>query len=134
MSRVILALVVTVLLTLTGCATTDSTAPASAERSVEVVGVTVAATAERIDPTGAVIRLSLDTHTTPLTMDLPAAAHLTVGGQEWPARAWNGTGPGGHHRSGTLEFTPAGPAASPVRLVIDGLGAPAELVWAQTPS
>lgn len=134
MNRLAGAVVVTLLLALTGCARTESSAVASAERSVEVAGVTVAATPERVDATGAVIRLSLDTHTTPLTMDLPAAAHLTVGGQEWPVRGWNGAGPGGHHRSGTLEFTPAGPVGSPVRLVIDGLGAPAELVWAETPS
>jgi hypothetical protein len=133
-SRLVLAIVVTVLLALTGCTGGDSSAGAFAERSVEVADVTVAATPERVDANGAVIRLSLDTHTTPLSMDLPAAAHLIVGDQEWPARAWNGTAPGGHHRSGTLEFTASGPASGPVRLVIDGLGAPAELMWPQTPS
>ena len=106
---------------------------AAPERSVEVAGVRVAATPERIDATGAVMRLLLDTHTTPLNMDLPGAAHLSVGGRDWPAQTWTGTGPGGHHREGTLTFSPAGPAAGSVQLVVNGLAEPAVLTWTEIP-
>jgi hypothetical protein len=109
------------------------TTPASPEGSVDVAGVTVSATPERIDATGAELQLKLDTHTTPLNLDLPAAAHLSVGGRDWPARTWNGPGPGGHHREGTLTFSAAGPAAGPVRLVVDGLAEPAVLTWTDAP-
>ena len=113
--------------------TAPPTAPALPERSVEVAGVTVAATPERIDTTGAVLLLTLDTHTTPLEKNLPGAAHLSVGGTDWPASSWNGPGPGGHHREGTLEFSPGGPATGAVRLVLDGLAEPAELIWTGVP-
>lgn len=116
-----------------GGAPTTTPPAALPEQSVEVAGVTVAATPERIDSTGAVLQLKLDTHSTPLEMDLPAAAHLSVGGQDWPARTWNGPGPGGHHREGTLIFSPAGPAEGPVRLVVDGLAEPAVLTWTEVP-
>jgi hypothetical protein len=130
--RLISATLAAGLLAVSGCAGgTPTTRPASPERSVEVAGVTVAATPERIDATGAVLRLKLDTHTTPLDMDLPAAAHLSVAGRDWPARTWTGPGPGGHHREGTLEFAATGPGDGPVRLVVDGLGKPAELTWTE---
>lgn len=113
--------------------TAPTTASASRERSVEVAGVTVAATPERIDTAGAVVRLTLDTHTTPLEMNLPDAALLSVGGKDWPAHSWKGPGPGGHHREGTLAFSPGGPATGAVRLVLDGLAEPAELTWTEVP-
>ena len=97
MSRLIRTILVAGLLAASACAagtTPTPIAPASWERSAEVAGVTVAATPERIDTTGAVVGLKLDTHTTPLDMNLPGAAHLSVGGEDWPARGWNGPGPG----------------------------------------
>jgi len=106
-----------------------ATASGLPERSIEVAEVTVAAVPERLDATGALFRLKLDTHTTPLDMDLPGATRLTVGGRDWPAQTWIGDGPGGHHREGTLRFRAAGPAEGPVRLVIEGLGKPADLDW-----
>jgi len=106
-----------------------ATASVLPERSVKVAQVTVAAVPERLDAAGAVLRLKLDTHTTPLDMDLPGAARLSVGGRDWPAQTWEGDGPGGHHREGTLRFRAEGPATGPVRLVVDGLGQPAELTW-----
>jgi hypothetical protein len=140
MRRLIRTILVAGLLAASACAagttptpTPTPIAPASRERSAEVAGVTVAATPERIDTTGAVVRLKLDTHTTPLDMDSPGAAHLSVGGKDWPARGWNGPGPGGHHREGTLEFSPGGPASGSVRLALDGLAEPAELTWTEVP-
>ena len=134
MRHLIRAAVAAGLLVVSGCAGgTPTSALAASERSVEVAGVTVAATPERIDATGAVLRLKLDTHTTPLDLDLPAAAHLSVGGHDWPTHTWTGTGPGGHHREGTLTFSPAGPAAGSVQLVLNGLAEPAVLTWTEVP-
>ena len=121
----------------TGTPATPATAPPPAlalpERSVEVAGVTVAATPERIDTTGAVLLLTLDTHTTPLEMNLPGAAHLSVGGPT--GRPAVGTAPDRAATTGrgTLEFSPGGPAAGAVRLVLDGLAEPAELIWTGVP-
>jgi hypothetical protein len=107
-------------------------APTS-EQSVEVAGVTVAATPERVDATGAVLQLKLDTPSTPLDMDLPAAAHLSVGG---PGLAGSNVERPGARRippGGNLAFSPAGPAEGPVRLVVGGLGEPAVLTWTEVP-
>jgi hypothetical protein len=130
MRGVIVTVLVLVGLVVSGCGgDTSATAPALPQRSVEVAGVSVAASPERIDASGAVLRLTLDTHTTPLNMDLPGAAELFVGGRQWPVQTWTGTGPGGHHREGTLRFGAGGPASGTVRLVLGGLGAPVELTW-----
>jgi hypothetical protein len=76
-----------------------------------------------------VIHLALDTHTTPLNMELPGAARLSVGGRDWLAEGWDGTEPGGHHREGTLRFAVGGAADGEVRLELDGLGGPVALTW-----
>lgn len=49
--------------------------------------------------------VSLNTHSVPLDFDLPAVSTLTddQGNILGPA-TWEGTPPGGHHRSGTLTF------------------------------
>ena len=62
MSRLIRTILVAGLLAASACAagtTPTPIAPASRERSVEVAGVTVAATPERIDTTGAVVRTTV---------------------------------------------------------------------------
>ena len=134
MRRLIRTVLVAGLLVVSACSGgTPTTAPAAQERSVEVAGVTVSATPQRIDATGAVLQLTLDTHTTPLNLDLPTAAHLSIDGRDWPALTWDGPRPGGHHREGTLTFSAAGPATGPVRLVVDGLGQPAVLTWTDIP-
>ena len=67
-----------------------------------------------------------DTHSVDLGFD-PAAISLLRddAGREYPALAWEGMGPGGHHRSGLLRFKAPGQATSFIEVVIrDVAGAP----------
>lgn len=109
----------------------DDTTRVLPQRSVEVDSVTVEVVPRRLDESRAVLRLELDTHETSLVMDLPAAAHLYVDDQEWPAESWDGDDPGGHHREGTLRFGAAGEPAGEVRFELDGLAEPVEITWAE---
>lgn len=78
---------------------------------------------------GAVFRVSLDTHSGDLGVDLTRTARLTVGGANWGTPALDGDPPGGHHRQRQLTFEPAGPATGTVRLTIEGLPAPVVAGW-----
>lgn len=100
-----------------------------APRTVTAGAVEVAITPVRIDASGAVLGVKFDTHAVELGMDLPSAAHLSVGGKPWPRGSWQGPGPGGHHREGTLSFDAAGPATGQATLTIEGLPAPVEVSW-----
>lgn len=102
---------------------------ANAVQTADAGGVEVAATLERLDATGAVIGLALDTHTVDLDIDLPAAAHLVVDGVAWPTRGWDGDDARGHHRAGTLRFDVAAAPTGEVRLHLDGLPAPVTFTW-----
>lgn len=78
--------------------------------------------------------LDLDNHQIELTGDYTTGTSLTVANRRWDTAAWDGDGPGGHHRAGTLTFSPTAagtrPAPSgPVVLRIGGLPAPVELRW-----
>lgn len=79
-------------------------------------------------PHGAIFKITLDTHSVDLSTDLTKSASLDVGGVAWTVSGWSGDGPGGHHREGTLAFTPGGPAAGAVRLVI-ALPHPVDVAW-----
>ena len=61
----------------------------------------------------------LNTHTVPLDQDLTAVAvlHDNKGGVYQPL-AWDGSPPGGHHRSGTLAFPELSGSATSVTLTI----------------
>lgn len=49
--------------------------------------------------------IRMNTHSVPLTYDLVAVSLLKDDrGREYRPQAWNGSPPGGHHRSGVLEF------------------------------
>ena len=82
----------------------------------------------QLDQGGAAFTITLDTHTTELSMDLNAAA-LDVGGSSWPVTGWDGDGPSGHHREGELRFEAAGPATGMARLVLAGFSEPVEMTW-----
>ncbi len=62
-----------------------------------------------------------------LDTDVAAAAELTVDSNTWTDPAWDGDGPGGHHRSGTLRFTASGPVSA--TLTIGGLDQPVTARW-----
>ena len=126
-----------VLMLLTGCGSdtvgSGDAAPSSedalAARSVEAGPVTVTATPIQLDGDGATIDIVLDTHAVELDTDLEDTAVLEVDGITWPVAAWTGDGPGGHHRTGQLQFDSAGPAKGTARLSIAGLPEPAEIRW-----
>ncbi len=88
-------------------------------------GVTVAVTPQNLS-TGAKIwdfKIVLDTHSGELSDDLVKTATLLdgKGGRHAPIR-WEGAGPGGHHREGTLRFNAVTPPPESVELRIQRSG------------
>lgn len=73
--------------------------------------VTVAATPVSVSDDGRewAFTVVFDTHSVELNQDPAQAAVLIVDGREYRPLAWEGLGPGGHHREGQLKF----PAISP---------------------
>ena len=102
---------------------------ALAERTFEAGEVTVKITPAKIEGGGASFEIAFDTHTVELDLDIVANAGLTVGGTEWPVAGWDGAGPGGHHREGTLRFDAAGASTGTAVLTIAGLAEPVEASW-----
>ena len=99
-------------------------------QTVTVGEVEVTITPTRVDDTGAAFAVAFDTHSVDLDLDIANTATLTVDGTAWIDPAWDGTGPGGHHREGILTFTVAGPATGDAVLTIEGLDDPATARWA----
>ena len=127
----IVALVGFVAATLAGCGKSTPTPVASSlpVRTVEAGAVDVTVTPTLLDSSGATFAIVLDTHSVELSLDMAAAAVLNVGGTVWPTSGWSGDGPSGHHRTGELRFTAAGPAAGTAILTISGLSKPVEATW-----
>ncbi len=68
-------------------------------------------------------QIVFDTHSGSLDEDLLRVAVLTDdNGNEYPPTAWEGTGPGGHHREGVLIFNAINPLSPSVELKIKGVG------------
>ena len=108
---------------------TGSSTPGLEARTRQVGTVEVRMTPLTLDTTGAVFRVEFTTHTGSLDLDPGAAAHLRVNGQDAPSGTWNGPGPGGHHRGGTLRFATAVPTGAGVELRITGLAQDATGTW-----
>ena len=104
-------------------------APAFAERTIKSGAVTVKIEPTRIDAAGAEFRVAFDTHSFDLGLDVARHAHLTVGDKAWTASTWSGDGPGGHHRAGTLHFSPSGAPTGTAELHLDGLPTPVTATW-----
>lgn len=104
-------------------------APGFPTRTVESGAVTVTIEPSRVDTTGAAFRITFETHSVALDLDVARSAHLTVGTAEWGSAAWSGDAPGGHHRSGNLRFTSAGPPTGTVELHLTGLPEPVTATW-----
>ena len=83
----------------------------------------------QLDERGASFAISLDTHSAELSMDLASGAELDVAGAAWPGAAWEGDGPGGHHRSGELRFEPGGPVTGTAQLTLAGFSDPIDVAW-----
>ncbi|MBI4205485.1 MAG: hypothetical protein HY527_10710 [Betaproteobacteria bacterium] len=71
-------------------------------------------------------KVVLDTHSGELNDDLVKTATLLddKGGRLAPVK-WEGAGPGGHHREGTLQFDPVTPTPSAIELRVQRPGEPA---------
>ena len=118
--------------TLAACSSSSaspSTAPAFAVRAVDAGAVKVKITPTKLDPSGAEFTIVLDTHSADLSLDLATASQLDVDGTAWAIEGWSGDGPGGHHRTGQLQFTAKGPAQGTATLRISGLPEPVEATW-----
>ncbi|MBI4280985.1 hypothetical protein HY628_02195 [Candidatus Uhrbacteria bacterium] len=75
--------------------------------------------------------LALDTHSVDLAQALEQVAALVDDqGNKYPPQSWEGSPPGGHHRTGILTFAAIRPLPSAVTLVIRDIGAPERtFVW-----
>lgn len=91
--------------------------------------VTVKVTPKAVDDDGAEFAVAFDTHSVELDLDVAAQADLAVDGIAWADPAWEGDGPSGHHREGTLRFSPRGGAAGQIVLTIGGLDTPVTARW-----
>jgi hypothetical protein len=105
---------------------------ALATRSSYAAGIQVEVTPKTTDPNSKVweFAIALNTHVTPLTVDLAKTSVLTDdAGHSYAPLAWKGDAPGGHHRKGVLQF-PA-PAGTPkvIELRIKGVAGPPERVF-----
>ncbi len=130
--RYLVPFVFVVSATLAACG--SSSASPSAEsvlpvRAVQAGAVQVKITPTVLDASGAKFTIVLDTHSADLSLDLTTASQLDVDGTAWAIEGWSGDGPGGHHRSGQLQFTAKGPAQGTATLRISGLPEPVEATW-----
>lgn len=95
-------------------------------------GVTVKATPLSISRQAARwdFELEISTHAVPLDQDMVRAAVVIDGaGNTQPPLAWDGDGPGGHHRKGVLRFLPPEDRPEFVELRIRGIGGVDERVF-----
>jgi hypothetical protein len=100
-----------------------------AAKSIEAGEVTVKVHDVTIGAEGASFRITLDTHSVELDMDIAEGAELEVDGAKWTNARWDGDGPSGHHREGTLTFDPGGTAADSATLTLDGFPEPIRASW-----
>ena len=119
------------LLGLSACARKEAPLPAEglSARKVAAGEVNVTITPTRIDSEGAEFTITFDTHTVDLDLDVAADAALTVDDTAWVDPTWDGAGPGGHHRQGTIRFTAEGPPSGDAVLTIGGLDVPVIASW-----
>ena len=109
--------------------TRSSSGPADlGTRTVKAGAVDVTMTALTLDQSGATFKIQFDTHSVELSLD-PATAVMTVNGTQAGKATWDGSGPGGHHREGTLRFTAPVPSGAAVDLRVTGLPQDATATW-----
>ena len=88
-------------------------------------GVSVAVKPLTLAPSATAWRFAvqLNTHMFPLDQDLVQVAGLSGDGSQTEApTAWDGDGPGGHHRKGVLRFRPFNPPPPSLTLTIRAIG------------
>ena len=126
--NVFLVALTTILFTLPG----EAASPALASQSSSEASVTVKITPRTL--TGATwdFEVVFDTHSQELKDDLEKAAVLVAdGGASQAPVKWQGDPPGGHHRSGTLQFKAVSPmpAAIELRITRQGEAKPRSFRW-----
>jgi hypothetical protein len=103
-------------------------APAFQTQSNDEKAVTVEVTPLNLPQGGSTLDFEVvfNTHSVDLGFDPVATSVLRDdAGREYPAMEWQGDGPGGHHRSGTLRFKVPDEASDSVEVVIrDVAGVP----------
>lgn len=88
-------------------------------------GVTVKVTPRNLAPDAVSwdFEITLNTHTKALNQDLSRSAVLIdAAGKSHTATGWEGSPPGGHHRSGVLSFQPLPGKQAAVELRVSGIG------------
>lgn len=87
------------------------------------VTVTVTPTDISIDAKEWKFNVLMDTHSVELDQDIAGASILIDNpGEEYKPSRWEGAGPGGHHREGTLVFAPIKPYPQHLSLIIKDIG------------
>jgi len=72
----------------------------------------------------------MNTHSVELDQDLAVISSLRDNkGNTFQATGWDGSPPGGHHRSGTLSFPALAPDTETVTLIIKGVGKDSERIF-----
>lgn len=122
--------------TLSATATAPRPPPAQtyAAKTVAGGGVTVKVTPTSMAP-GAPLAfdVAMDTHSVDLTDDLLKVAVLRdEQGTEYKPTVWDGAGPGGHHRQGTLKFPAMPGSPKTVILVLKDVAGVPERVFQWT--
>jgi hypothetical protein len=126
--NVFLVALTTILFALPG----EAAPPALAPQSTSEASVTVKITPRTL--TGATwdFDVAFDTHSQALNDDLEKTAVLVAdGGATQTPVKWQGDPPGGHHRSGTLQFKAVSPmpAAIELRITRQGEARPRSFRW-----
>lgn len=91
-----------------------------APQKTSQAGVTVSVTPTELGRSAKlwVFKVVLDTHSQDLVDDLAGISVLAWQGGEAKPFAWEGAGPGGHHREGVLKFAASEPLPDAVELRI----------------
>ena len=72
----------------------------------------------------------MNTHSVELDQDLTSISSLKDNrGNTFQATGWDGSPPGGHHRSGTLSFPALAQGTETVTLIIKGVGKDSERIF-----
>lgn len=117
-----------ILLTVLGALFTLNAVAQLARQKDASSGVTVAVTPGDLGGNAKTWDFSvvLDTHSQELSDDLAKSAVLVDDkGNQYKAIAWDGAGPGGHHRKGVVKFKPIAPKPQAIELRISRAGEPA---------
>ena len=102
-------------------------------RTTAAAAVTVTATPRPLTGATWEFELSFNTHSSELTDDLVKSASLVVDGRKaYSPLAWQGDPPGGHHRSGVLQFKRITPQPKSIELRITRGGEPKPRVFQWT--